>query len=107
MAKIKYKPHEILLNFFYRDNSPDCQITRRALYHILNNYLDKIVMHEINFDRNKEICDLFHVYGVPTLLIIKNNKILTRYSGILDPSEINVLLDTIINITQYGNGENI
>ena len=93
MATNKNKLNEIILNFFCRDNSPDCQIIRRALYHILDNYLDKIIMHEINFDRNKEMCDYFHVYGVPTLLIIKNNKILNRYSGILDPSEINVLLE--------------
>ena len=41
----------------------------------LDNYIDKITMREINFDHNKKICDDFSVYGVPTLLIINNNKI--------------------------------
>ena len=97
MTTNQNKLNGIILNFFYRDNSPDCQITRRALYHILDNYLDKIIVHEINFDHHKEMCDSFHVYGVPTLLIIKNNKILNRYSGILNSSEIRVLLEAIIN----------
>jgi thioredoxin-like negative regulator of GroEL len=96
MVKGKNKLNEITLNFFYRDNSLDCQITRRALYNILDSYLGTIVVQEINFDQNKKICDAQNVYGVPTLIIIKNNKILNRYSGILNTREIKVLLDPII-----------
>lgn len=92
---------EITLSFFYRDNNLDCQITRRALYNILDNYLDKIVMKEINFDQNKSICENYNVYGIPTLLIIKDNKVLNRYSGILDSNEIIVFLETVINNIPY------
>lgn len=101
MTACKNKPNEISLKFFYRDNNLDCQITRKGLYSILDNYLDKIIVQEINFDNNKEICDAHNVYGVPTLLIIKNNKVLNRYSGILDSSEINVLLEPVIQSIQY------
>jgi thioredoxin 1 len=101
MTTGKNRLNDITLNFFYRDNSMDCQITRRALYSILDNYLGKIRIQEINFDHNKEICDAYNVYGVPTLLIIKNNKVLNRYSGILDASEINVLLKPVIKSIQY------
>ena len=101
MTADKNKLNEISLYFFYRDNSLDCQITRRTLYRILENYLDKIIIQEINFDQNKEICDAYNVYGVPTLLIIKNNKVLNRYSGILDFCEIDALLDPVIKNSQY------
>ena len=86
----------IMLNFFYRVNSVDCQITRKSLYNILDNYLDKIRMHEINFDQNKEICDKYNVYGVPTILIIENKVILGRYSGLVDSGELNSLLELVI-----------
>ena len=92
--------NQIGVNFFYRDNNPDCEISRKALYTILNNYLDKIVVQEINFDQNKAICNDFHVYGVPTLLIIKDKKILNRYSGILNPAEIIVFLEPLIGGNQ-------
>ena len=87
---------KISLNFFYRDNSPECQITRKALYGIMDNYIGNLILQEINFDQNKIICDRYNVYGVPTLLIIKNEKILNRFSGILDSREIQVLLDPFI-----------
>ena len=92
----KNNPYKIKVNFFYKDNNPECQLTRRALYKILDNYIDKITMREINFDHNKKICDDFRIYGVPTLLIIKNNKILNRYSGILDSKEIQLVLDLLL-----------
>ena len=95
------KLNEITVYFFYRDKSMDCQVSRRALYSILDNYLDKIIMQEINFDHNKQICEVYNVYGVPTLLIIKNNKVVNRYSGILDSREINVLLEPVINSIRY------
>ena len=91
------KINKITLNFFYRDNNPDCQITRRAIYDILDNYFDKLIMKEINFDNNKAICDSYKVYGIPTLLILKNNKVLNRYSGILDSDEIRLFLEPVIN----------
>jgi hypothetical protein len=96
MTREKNKQNEITLNFFFRYNSLDCQITRRALYSILDRYLSNIIIKEIDFDQNKNICDAYDVYGVPTLLIIRNNIILNRYSGILDSGEIQVLLDPII-----------
>jgi thioredoxin 1 len=92
----KNKLHTVRVNFFYRDNNPDCQITREALYKIMDNYIEKITMREINFDHNKKICDAYNVYGVPTLLIIKSNKILNRYSGILDSREIQSVLDLLL-----------
>ncbi len=95
------KLNKITLNFFYRDNNPDCQITRRAIYDILDNYLDKITMKEINFDQNKAICESYKVYGIPTLLIMKDNKVLNRYSGILDSDEIRLFLEPVINNTSH------
>ena len=98
-ASEKIKPNEIILNFFYKDNSPDCQITRKALYSIMDNYLDDIIMHEINFDQNKKICNAYNVYGVPTLLIMNNKKILNRYSGILDSQEIQHFIDQLLRVS--------
>lgn len=88
---------KITLIFFYRDNNPDCQITRRAIYDILDNYLDEITIKEINFDQNKAICESYNVYGIPTLLIMKDNIVLNRYSGILDSDEIRFFLGPVIN----------
>jgi thioredoxin 1 len=92
--------NEIILNFFYKDNNHDCQITRKALYNILDNYFDDIVMREINFDKNYNICKAYNVYGVPTLLILNNNKILNRYSGILNSQEIKSVLDQLLRVSR-------
>jgi len=91
--------NEIILNFFYKDNNPDCQITRKALYNILDNYLENVIMHEVNFDQNKDLCTAYNVYGVPTLIITNNNTILNRYSGILDSQEIQRFLDQLLSVS--------
>ena len=82
MKREKITKDNIILYFFYRDNSLECQITRKALYTILDNYLDTIMIQEINYDQNRRICETYHVYGVPTLIIISNKKVINRYSGI-------------------------
>lgn len=96
MVIVKNKKDDISLNLFYRDNSLECQITRKALYTILDKYPDAIMIQEINYDDNREICETFHVYGVPTLLIISNNKVINRYSGILDTREIDTILKSLL-----------
>jgi len=97
MSTGKNKFCEITLYFFYRVNNQDCHITRGVLYGILDKYIHKIKMKEINFDQHKEICTAYKIYGVPTLLIVKNDEILNRYSGILESGEIVILLETLID----------
>jgi hypothetical protein len=94
------KSQMITLSFFYRDNNPDCQITRLALYNVLTDYLDRIVLQEINFDLNKDICYYYKVYGVPTILIHKNKNILNRYSGILNSNELLTFLNPVMKNMQ-------
>ncbi len=72
---------------------------RKTLYRILENHFDDIVIIETNFDQNKELCKAHNVYGVPTLLIMTNNKILNRYSGILDSQEIKYFLDQSLGVS--------
>ena len=98
--------NEISCYFFYRENSPDCQITRRILYATLERYRNRIITREIDYDQNRDICREYHVYGVPTLLIMKNAKELNRYSGILDAHEVDCLLKPAISEVSEMKGEN-
>jgi thioredoxin 1 len=98
-ASRRKRPNGIILNFFYKDHSPDCQVMRKVIYSILDDYFDRIRMIEIDFDQNKKICNANNVYGVPTLLVMNNNKVINRYSGILDSQEIKHLLDQLIKLS--------
>ena len=88
MRDSKNIKYHIIFYFFYRENNSDCQVTKKVLQNFIKRYNRAFVLHEVNFDLQKQICNQFNIYGVPTLVILNNKKVVKRYSGVLGSSEI-------------------
>jgi hypothetical protein len=86
--------------YFYRENTPECQVTRQTLNNYLNTHNLKFTVKEINFDTGKSACEKYRVYGVPTVIITNHDKILGRHSGLLDLFELDKIFGPLINDTR-------
>jgi thioredoxin-like negative regulator of GroEL len=80
--------------YFFRDNTPECQFTRQNLLRYLDNQGIEISVQEINFDTDKMDCEKYRVYGVPTIILLHDDEIISRYSGLLDVHELKNIFGT-------------
>jgi thioredoxin len=47
---------------------------------------------KVNIDRHRQLADEFEVSSLPTLMLIKNGKVIDRQTGVADHQEIAALL---------------
>ena len=87
--------NKILIYFFYSLENSESQILRHYVKMISDFKNDDIIVKEINFDLEKDICSRFNVYGIPTLIVRHNKNKLKRYSGALEYEEIKNILHNI------------
>jgi hypothetical protein len=55
---------------------------------------DKYVITEVDWHMENELAEKYHVFGIPTLLVIRGGEITARYSGIVTSSELLESLNT-------------
>lgn len=84
--------------FFYNTSKYESVATKLVLNdYLINNSIDKrFVLREIQFDGNNELCKKYSVKGVPTTLVLLNNKLRARHLGEFTPKELNVLLENAL-----------
>ena len=83
---------KLKLFFFYREKNSECRQSKIILERILPKFAGLLSLLEVNYDLQREICREYKVYGVPTLVIIDDNRIVNRYSGIPDQDQLENLL---------------
>ena len=55
-----------------------------------------IKISEINFDYDKMMCKKYNIFGLPTLLIFRNNRLQKKYFGELDRNDFEtIILDLV------------
>ncbi|MCU0644489.1 MAG: thioredoxin family protein [bacterium] len=77
----------ILLNFWTHWNA-ECQRVSKLLHEFATHVGDQIQILKTDWDAQRKLAEELDVYGVPTLLIFNNGKLIRRYSGILTPEEL-------------------
>jgi thioredoxin 1 len=77
-AKASGKP--VVVDFWAPWCAP-CRMTKPTLEKLAGEYQDSVEFWPINSDENQELIQELKVYGIPTLLLIKNGEIEARYTG--------------------------
>ena len=58
-----------------------CRMTKPVLEKLAKEYQDEVGFWPINSDENQELLQDLKIYGIPTLLLIKDGKIAGRFTG--------------------------
>jgi len=84
--------------FFYSTSKYESVATKLVLkdYLISSSIYKRFVLREIEFDRNNDLCKKYSIKGVPTTLVLYNNKLRVRHLGEFTAKELNVLLENAL-----------
>jgi len=80
--------HGLILLNFWTSWCAECQSISKHLYEILSRAGNKTQIYKIDWDSQRKLAEKLNVYGVPTLLLFKNGKLIRRYSGVLTAEEL-------------------
>ena len=58
-----------------------CRMTKPMLEKLAREYHDEVNFWPINSDQNQELLQELRIYGIPTVLLIRDGKIASRFTG--------------------------
>lgn len=89
---------------FYADWCGPCIALLPVLEDVGNDYAEDIVVAKINVDKNPELAAKFSVRSIPAVFLLKNTKVVDRFTGVQSRTEINERIDHLISM-DIGNTE--
>jgi len=85
----------VLIDFFATWCGP-CKMLSPIISEIANEYSNNIKICKINIDENQDLALEFNITSVPTLVFIKNGKIVKSCVGFHSKSELNNMINNLI-----------
>ena len=79
---------------FFSDTNHVSLNTRKALGEVVRRGLQgfNLEVREVDYDKEKDVCKKYGVYGVPVTLVFWNDKLIGRHYGEITPEEFEAIL---------------
>lgn len=74
-----------------------CMRTKPILDQLAKEYSGKIEFVPINADDSREVLEQFRVFGIPTVIALRNGREVGRVTGVQNESGYRVLFETLAN----------
>ena len=84
---------KLFLLDFWNDGCMVCKRIAPMLEDLAEKYADKLIFAKINTDENPAIVERFTIKGLPTLLFIKEGKLLERLTGVAMKSTLTKIIE--------------
>jgi len=86
---------KLVLVDFWADWCRPCKQLSPILEEVSNDYSDKITIFKANIDENEETSEKYGIRSLPTLMIFKNNEMISSKIGSLSKSKIIEWIESI------------
>jgi len=86
----------VVIDFFAEWCGP-CKLMTPVLQEVKAQIGDRATILKMDIDKNPEFANQYHIQAVPTLLMIKEGKVIWRKSGVVAAREILAYLDSVIS----------
>ncbi len=84
-----------VIDFFASWCGP-CRIMKPAIEEIEKQYEDKLTLHKYDIDENQEIAQKYSVMSIPTVLILKEGKVINQFVGAQSKETLTKAIDSVI-----------
>ena len=91
----------ICLVDLFSDRCPPCRMLAPTISSLADKYSGKVIVCKVNLDRAPGIAREYRVMAIPTVLIIKDGKEVTRLVGLRPESEYVNLLDKLTHYMTF------
>jgi thioredoxin 1 len=88
----------ICLVDLFSNRCPPCRVLAPTISSLADKYAGKVTVCKVNLDRAPVVAEQYGVRAIPTVLIIKNGKELSRLIGVRAKEEYVTLLDELVDV---------
>jgi len=82
------KSEETVLVDFYADWCGPCKMMSPIIDEIAEEQIENLKVGKVNVDNNQELAEKFGILSIPTIVILKNGKIIKTFIGLRRKDEI-------------------
>lgn len=92
---VTQKDEAILLDFYGSWCGP-CKVLGPFIDELAGDFKDRAFVGKVNIDQNPQIASIFKIKSVPTLLFIKNRRVIERISGLVPKPNLAEMIEDLI-----------
>ena len=81
----------------FSNRCPPCRMLAPKITSLAKKYAGKVLVCKVNLDELPALAGRYRISAIPTVLIIKNGKLLERLVGLRRESEYSVILDKLLS----------
>jgi thioredoxin 2 len=86
----------VVLLMFWSPRCPYCRQLSPVIDQLAVEYAGRVLIAKLDVDQNHTVPSQFAVNGVPTLIIVKNGKVLNRLVGVLPKADLEKALLSVL-----------
>ena len=87
---------KLILIDFYTNWCGPCKMLSPIISEIGNEYANSIGVYKINVDENQDLASKYNIVSVPTLVFLKNEKIVKTTIGFRTRSELSNIIEDLL-----------
>ena len=85
----------VLIDFFATWCGP-CKMLSPIIARMANEYADSVKVCKVNVDDNQDLAMKYNIASIPTLIFLKNGKVVKNSIGFCSESELTDMINTLL-----------
>jgi len=72
----------------YQASCPPCRVLEPRLERVAGEYAGRVPVYRVDIDRDMVVAERFNVMSIPTLLVLRNERVVERLDGLITEADL-------------------